>query len=170
MIAPNPQSLPTYRQEDAQQIIQLAIAHKMNKEELSQEQLWEIAEELDIDAATLVQAEQQWLQQREMLQKRQEFDLYRRENLKHRLTRFGIVNGFLITLNLISSGGLSWSLYILLIWGMKITLNIWQTYQQSGEAYEQAFERWNVKNEVKQSISHIWSKVKLFLQGHENLE
>ncbi|MGK7932042.1 MAG: 2TM domain-containing protein [Microcystaceae cyanobacterium] len=165
MIAPNSQSLPTYCQEDAQQILQLAIAQKMNQEELSKEQLWEIAEELDIDAATLVEAEQEWFKQRQMLQKRQEFDLYRRENLKHRLTRFGIVNGFLITLNLISGGVLSWSLYILLIWGMKVTLNIWQTYQQRGEAYEQAFERWNVKNEVKESISNIWSKVKLFLQG-----
>ncbi|MGK7944798.1 MAG: 2TM domain-containing protein [Microcystaceae cyanobacterium] len=165
MIAPNPQSFPTYRQEDAQEIIQLAIAQKMDREELSKEQLWEIAEELDIDAATLVEAEKEWLKQRETLQKRQEFDLYRRDTLKHQLTRFAIVNGFLVTLNLISSGGLSWSLYILLIWGMKATLNIWQTYQQSGEAYEQAFERWNVKNEVKQSINHLWSKVKLFLQG-----
>jgi hypothetical protein len=165
MIAPNPHSLPTYRQEDAQQILQLAIAHKMNREELSKAQLWEIAEELDIDAEILVEAEQEWLQKRQTLQKRQEFDLYRRETLKQKLVRYGIVNGFLVGLNFMGSGGVSWSLYILLIWGMKITLDIWQTYQQNGEAYERAFERWSVKNEVKQSISKIWTKTKQFLQG-----
>lgn len=165
MIAPNPHSLPTYRQEDAQQILQLAIAQKMNREELSKAQLWEIAEELDIDVEILVEAEQQWLKQRQTLQKRQEFDLYRRETLKQKLVRYGIVNGFLVGLNFMSSSGLSWSLYVLLIWGMKITLDIWQTYQQSGEAYEKDFERWSVKNEFKQSISKIWTKTKQFLQG-----
>ncbi len=163
MIAPKSDSSLTYSQEDAQNILQIAIAHKMEQSELSQAQLWEIAEELEIDKDTLIAAELEWLKQRQMIHKRQEFDLYRRETLKHKLVRYGIANGFLVTLNLISAGVLSWSLYIVLIWGMKLTLDVWKTYQQSGEAYEEAFERWNVKNEVKQSISSIWSKLKQFL-------
>ncbi len=166
MLDPNPKSSPSplYRQEDVQQILQLAIARKTEQDDFSHEQLREIAQELDIDDKTLQLAEIDWLKQRQMIKSRQEFDLYRQATLKHKLVRFGIVNGFLIPLNLMG-GGLSWSLYIFLLWGMAISLDVWQTFQKQGKAYEDAFEGWLVKKEVKQSITTFWHKFKQFWQS-----
>ncbi|MEO1690707.1 MAG: hypothetical protein AAFR63_04135, partial [Cyanobacteria bacterium J06631_6] len=51
----------SYSQEDIQEILQIAIANHHTEEELSRQQLWEIAAELDIDASTIQAAEKGWL-------------------------------------------------------------------------------------------------------------
>ena len=150
----------TYTQEDVQQILHLAIAKKTDQGELSREQLWEIAAELEIDSESLQLAEQDWLNNRFLDKKRQEFNLYRREILTQKTIRYAIVNAFLITLDFISGGALSWSIYIFLIWGLGLSLDTWKTLQTKGEAYESAFQKWNLKNEMKQSITSIWNWLK----------
>jgi hypothetical protein len=150
----------SYTQEDVQQILHLAIARKTDQGELSREQLWEIAAELEIDGESLQAAEQDWLNQRFLAKKRQEFHIYRRELLKQKAIRYLIVNGFLVTLDFISGGVLSWSLYILLLWGLGLSLDTWKTFQSKGEAYEQAFQKWNLKNEMKQTLATLWNKIK----------
>jgi hypothetical protein len=150
----------SYTQEDVQQILHLAIARKTDQGELSREQLWEIATELEIDGESLQAAEQDWLNQRFLAEKRQEFDIYRRERLKQKAIRYLIVNGFLVTLDFLSGGVLSWSLYLLLIWGLGLSLDTWKTFQSKGEAYEQAFQKWNLKNEMKQTLTSLWNKIK----------
>jgi hypothetical protein len=149
-----------YTQEDVQQILHLAITKKTDRGELSREQLWEIAAELEIDSESLQAAEQDWLNSRLLDKKRQEFDLYRRDLLKQKVTRYAIVNIFLVSLDFLSGGVLSWSLYILLIWGLGLSLDTWKTFQTKGEAYEQAFQRWNLKNEMRQTLASLWSKLK----------
>lgn len=150
----------TYTQEEVQQILHLAIAKQSNREELSREQLWEIATELEIDSETLQKAELDWLNGQFIDQKRQEFNLYRREVLKNKATKYAIVNAFLLTIDLIAGGTLSWSIYILLFWGIGLSLDTWKTFQSRGDAYEQAFQKWNLKNEMKQSIVTLWNKLK----------
>ncbi|ACK66534.1 conserved hypothetical protein [Rippkaea orientalis PCC 8801] len=150
----------SYSKDDVQEILHLAIARKTDVEELSRAQLWEIAAELDIDYESLQAAEQDWLKGKVLRSKRQEFDQYRREQLKQKAIRYGIINSFLIMLNFLSSGTLSWSLYIVIILGLPLTLNAWNTFQIEGEAYEQAFQRWSLKKEMKESISTLWDKIK----------
>jgi len=150
----------TYTQEEVQQILHLAIAQSCDREELSREQLWEIATELEIDSETLQKAELDWLNGRFLDKKRQEFNIYRRELLKHKATKYAIVNAFLLTIDLISGGTLSWSIYILLFWGIGLSLDTWKTFQSKGDAYEQAFQKWNLKNEMKQSMVTLWNKLK----------
>lgn len=150
----------SYSKDDVQEILHLAIARKTDVEELSRAQLWEIAAELDIDYESLQAAEQDWLKGKVLRSKRQEFDEYRRKQLKQKAIRYGIINSFLIMLNFLSSGTLSWSLYILIILGLPLTLNAWNTFQIEGEAYEQAFQRWSLKKEMKESISTLWDKIK----------
>lgn len=150
----------SYSQEEVQQILHLAIARQTDRGELSRSQLWEIAAELAIEPSDIQAAEQTWLSQKAIDRKRQEFDRYRRDTFRHKAIRYLIANAFLICLNLLSAGTLSWSIYILLIWGLKLSLDAWNTFQSKGEAYEQAFQRWNVKNELKQSVVGLWDKVK----------
>ena len=149
----------TYSQEDIQEILNIAIANHHTDEELSRQQLWEIAAELDIDATTIQAAEKGWLEQKANNTLRGQFNLVRRQRFKQKLTKYAIVNTFFISFNLILAGTLSWSLYILLFWGLGVAMNGWKAYQTSGEEYERAFQRWSFQNDVKQTVSTVWTKV-----------
>ena len=155
----------SYSQEEVQQILYLAITRKADQGELSREQLWEIAAELDIDSESIQAAEEDWLNNRLLDRKRQEFDRYRRDQLKQKAIRYLIVNTFLVSLDLLTAGILSWSKFVLIIWGLGLSLETWKTFQTKGEVYEQAFQSWNLKNEVKQSLTSLWNKLKQAWQG-----
>lgn len=146
------QITPSYHQEDIQQILNLAIARQANGGEFSREQLVEIATELGISTDTLLEAERDWKIQQGEQQKRSEFNLYRRGKLQKRVGKYLIVNSFLVGLNFVSVGELSWSLYILLFWGLGLGLGAWNSYQLQGEEYEQAFRKWYRKHQIAQSI------------------
>ena len=154
-----PQYPDSYSQEDLQQILNIAIARHHTDEQLSRQQLWEIASELDISNAIIQAAEKDWLEQKLVDRQRHAFNLYRRQKFTQKLTKFAIVNIFLVSLNVIAAGSLSWSLYILLFWGLGIVLNGWKAYQTQGEEYDRAFQRWSFQNEVKQTVSTVWTRL-----------
>jgi 2TM domain len=154
-----------YGSEDAQAILQIAIAQKEENGELSRVQLFEIAAELGISEQDIVAAEQQWLVNRGEFAQKQAFNTYRRSKLRKNLTKYGIVNSFLVLLNLLAAHELSWSLFILLIWGLGLSLNAWNVYQTEGEDYEQAFQRWRLKKQVGESLGTAADKFMKWLQS-----
>lgn len=147
-----------YQQEDIQQILNIAIQRQAYEGEFTREQLLEIAAELEISPECLQAAEQEWLVKQTNIQKRQDFNLYRRENLQKRVGNYAIANSFFVMLNLLSAGELSWSLYILLFWGLGLGLNAWNTFQAQGEEYERAFQKWYFQHRIKQSVSTFMNK------------
>ncbi len=155
----------SYQQEDIQQILNLAIARQSDGGEFSRQQLLEIAAELSISTESLVQAEQEWLLQQQQRQKHQEFNLYRRSQLKRRFGKYLIVNLFLVCLNLLTAGQLSWSLYILLFWGLGLGLHAWDTYQLQGEHYERAFQKWYRKHQLTQVAHSLYSRINNWLKA-----
>lgn len=159
MSAPETQKSLAYRQEDIQQILQLAIACQAYEGEFSHEQLVEIAAELEISPECLQAAERDWLKQNLVQQKRQAFDQYRWGKLKQKIGKYLIVNTFLVAINLVSAATLSWSLYVLLGWGLWLALQAWKTFPPRGEAYEQAFQRWERKHQLKRSMQILWNKL-----------
>jgi hypothetical protein len=154
-----------YQQEDIQQILNLAIARQSDGGEFTREQLLEIAAELSISTESLLQAEQEWLLQQQERQKHHEFNLYRRSQLKRRFGKYLIVNIFLVCLNLLTAGQLSWSLYILLFWGLGLVLNAWNTYQLEGEEYERSFQKWYRKHQLTQVARSLYSRVNNWLKA-----
>nr|WP_293334193.1 2TM domain-containing protein [Microcoleus sp. CAWBG58] len=154
-----------YGAEDAQGILQLAIARRQDDGELSRVQLFEIGAELGISEQDIVAAEQQWLATRGESQDKLVFNSYRRGKLRKNLTKYGIVNTFLVLFNLAGSHELSWSLFILLTWGLGLSLNAWNVYQTEGEDYEQAFQRWRLKKQVGESIGTATDKFVKWLQS-----
>ncbi len=148
----------SYHQEDIQQILQIAIARQAHEGEFSREQLLEIAAELEISSECLEAAEREWLAQQGELQKRQAFNIHRRGKLQKRFGNYAIVNTFLVLLNLVSAAELSWSLYILLFWGLGLGLNTWNTYLSKGEDYERAFEKWYRQQQLRQSFNTLLNK------------
>ena len=156
----NPSQYPeSYSQDDIQEILYMAIAAKDDRELLTRQHLLEIARELDIDGKTLEIAEKKWLEQKAIDRQRQAFNLHRRQQFRQKSTKFLIVNGFLVVFNLISAGTLSWSLYILLFWGLGLALNGWKTFQSQGEEYERAFQRWSFQNQLRQTLANVWDRL-----------
>ena len=89
----------SYSQEEIQEILQLAIARHHTEEELSRQQLWEIAAELEISDSIIQSAERDWLARKALDSQRRSFDLHRRQKFQQKLTKFAIINTFLILFN-----------------------------------------------------------------------
>ncbi|NJO41065.1 MAG: 2TM domain-containing protein [Cyanobacteria bacterium CRU_2_1] len=148
-----------YRSEDAQQILQLAIARQSEAGELTRAQLFEIAAELNISVADLEAAEQEWLTQRGELEERRTFTRLRQGKFHRRFAKYAIVNGFLMALNFITLAGLTWSLYIALFWGIGVALDAWRTYYIGKEEFEEAFQRWRQRRQLTQSVSSLLNRL-----------
>lgn len=155
----NSHTLRSYTQEDVQQILQLAISRQVNdnNQEFSYQQILEIAKELQISPDNLQQAERDWLVKQSEVEQRQAFNLYRRSKFKKRLGNYAIINIFFLAMDSLS-GGISWSLYILVASALAISLDIWNTFQTKGEDYEIAFQRWNRNHQIKQTINTVLNK------------
>jgi hypothetical protein len=142
MAEPESSLTRSYSQEEIQEILQLAIAKQANERDFSSQQLQEIAIELGISPDAIAQAEQSWLTQGIINRHCQEFELYRRTKWQKELGNFAIVNLFLIALNLLNAGEISWALYVLLFWSLKIVRQAWNQYKASPEDYQKALQKW----------------------------
>jgi 2TM domain len=149
-----------YNQEDVQQILHLAIARQADdkEKEFSYEQLLEIAAELEIPPESLNLAERDWLDKQGEMQQREAFNIYRQKRLKKRFGKYAIVNSVLMLVNFVATGGLSWSLYILLFWGLGVALDAWNTSQINSEEYEIAFQKWHRNHQIKQTFNTVLNK------------
>jgi hypothetical protein len=141
-------------------ILQLAIARQADDQdkEFSYQQLLEIAKELDISPDALNLAEIDWRSQHSEIQQREAFNSYRLGRFKKRVGNYAIINSFLMLLDIVGGGGLAWSLYFLLFCGLTLGLDIWNTFQTKGEEYEMAFQKWNRKHQIKQTINTVVNK------------
>jgi len=153
-IMPPSQDEPaSYQSEDAQAILQIAIARHTEDGELTRSQLFEIADELGIAHTTLVEAEQQWALQRQENMALAEFDQYQQQRFQSHLVRFAIINTVLFILNWLAAGTISWALYIFLFWGAGLSLQAWQTYWPNEQQYRNRFEKWRRREQIKRSFS-----------------
>lgn len=148
----------SYHQEDIQQILQIAIARQAYEGEFSREQLLEIAAELEISPECLQTAEREWQASQGEIQKRQAFNTYRHGKLQKHFGKYVIANSFCVLLNLVSVGHLTWSLYVLLVWGLGLGLNAWNTYQSEGEDYERAFQNWYSRQQLRRSVNGLLNR------------
>ncbi len=156
-------SSQSYGQEDVQGILALAISRQIDQGEISQQELLEIAQELSIDIKELERAKQDWYNLKLVKNKQQEFIVYRWQKLKNKVGKYLIVNSFFLTINLISSGTIGWAIYILLLWGVPLSLDTWQAFQTKGQEFEEQFQQWRLKQEVKQSFFSLWAKIQTIL-------
>ncbi len=155
-IMPPSQDEPAiYQSEDAQAILQIAIARHTDEGELTRSQLLEIAEELGIASATLAEAEQQWALQCKERGELESFNQYRRQRFQSHLIRFAVINVVLFGVNGLAAGKVSWALYIFCFWGAALSLQAWQTYWPNEQQYRRTFEKWRRQEQIKRSFSRL---------------
>lgn len=143
-----------YRSEDAQQILNIAIARQAETGELTRAQLLEIASELNIAASDIVAAEQEWVLRQGELAERQRFDQMRQGRFRSRLIRYAIIAGFLLTLTLVAPAWLTSWVIVPMLWalGFGTALAAWKTYGLSQEDYNNAFLQWRQRQQLKRSV------------------
>lgn len=151
----------TYNEDAVQQILKLAMVRQGQDVELPRSQLIEIAEDLGITESTLAAAEEEWKIQQEEQQAREDFEVYRHQQLRRGIVRFLIVNSTLVLINLVFAHRINWAVYPTLIWGMAIALQAWQTYQTEGEEYDRAFRRWRLRQQIGESFKAISERFKI---------
>lgn len=142
-----------YCSEDAQQILQIAIARQADGGELTRTQLFEIAAELNIAPSDIVAAEQEWLSRQGELAERQTFERTRQNRFQSRLVKYGIVGGFFFGLKLLT--GWTFWLYPILALAVSAALLAWRTYGLSEEDYNSAFQQWRQRQRLKQSVTGL---------------
>ncbi len=114
----------TYSNEEVQQILREATMMQKDND-ISQEQLQEIATEVGISAETLQKAEKAWLERQEKSQKQA-----KRRNgfIRFHLIPYLAVSVFLVMLNLATTPRHFWSVYPMLGWGLGVTIDGLCTY------------------------------------------
>ncbi len=147
-----------YASEEAQQILQIAIAKETEAGELTRTQLAEIAAELNIAPETLWSAEREWIDLKSTSTQQALFNQQRRQKFQHHLIRYGIFNSFLTLLNLLLTGGFGFAMFVALSWGIGLSLHGWRAYQSSGYRYQKDFEKWQRRQQVKRSMSNLFNR------------
>ncbi|MBF2045844.1 MAG: 2TM domain-containing protein [Leptolyngbya sp. IPPAS B-1204] len=140
-----------YRSEDAQQILNLAIARQAEAGELTRTQLFEIAAELNIAPADILAAEQEWLAHQGEQAERQAFDRVRQGRFRSQAVKHLIFAGFFLALYLLF-GGQFW-LFPVFVGGVSLALSAWKTYFLSEDDYNQAFQQWRQRQRLKQTVT-----------------
>ncbi len=164
MYTSSPPTTQTYSPEAIQQILQLAIARQADNDEFSREQLLEIARELEISPENLQAAECDWLVRQGEQHQRGQFDLYRRTKSTRKIAKYAIVSSVLMLLNVLSAGTISWSLYLVLPWGVAVGLKQFNLSHQTQDEYEKDFQMWCRRQQLEQSVGQIWDRVNTFLR------
>ena len=147
-----------YASEDAQQILQIAIAKETESGDLTRIQLAEIASELNIAPETLWSAEREWIALKSESSQQQLFNQQRRQDFQHHLIRYGIVVGFLVVLGVAFGWILPFATFVGLAWGIPLTLHGMRAYSTSGYRYQKDFEKWSRRQQVKRSVRSLFNR------------
>ncbi|MFK8182329.1 MAG: 2TM domain-containing protein [Phormidesmis sp.] len=147
-----------YASEEAQQILQIAIAKETESGDLTRTQLAEIAAELNIAPETLWSAEREWIALQSESSQQAIFNQQRKQKFQHHLIRYCIVNAFLLLLNLLMTGGVGFAGFVAITWGVALALHGLRAFQSSGYRYQQDFEKWRRRQQVKRSVSNFFNR------------
>jgi hypothetical protein len=162
---PTAPSYESYSDEQVQQILKLALTRRSNQgDRLTRQQVNEIAAELGVSQTDFLAAEQEWLTSQVVDRERLEFDQYQKRHFRDHAIKFGMVNLFLLGLDLLTSGGLDWSLIVLLSWGLGLALDAWSTYQTDSTIYEKHFHKWQRKRHRDRFTTEITTRVSNVVQ------
>jgi hypothetical protein len=55
------------------------------------------------------------------------------------------------------TGG-SWMFYIAIPWGIGVALDAWKTYQIGDAEFDEAFQQWRQRQQIKRSVSTVLNR------------
>ncbi len=156
--------METYSEDQVDQILRYALAKKTNGQNLTKQQIYEIASDMGISETDFLASVQEWQSTQVVRKEQVEFDRYKQKALKSNVLKYAIVNSFLVALNLLTSGKIGWAVYPLLFWGLAVAMDAWSTYQKESDEYEKQFQKWLRKQKRDQLTAQITGKITTSLE------
>ncbi len=156
--------MDTYSEEQVDQILRYALAKRTNGQNLTKQQVYEIASDMGVSEADFLTAVQEWQSTQAVRKELLEFDKYKKKSFQSNVLKYAIVNSFLVALNLVTSGKIGWAVYPLLFWGLGVALDAWVTYQTESDEYEKQFHKWLRKQKRDQLTAQITGKLTTSLE------
>lgn len=138
-----------YAEEDAQQILRLALHKDSQSGALSRGDLVAAAAEMGVSEDALLAAERQWLTEGAKKRDMQLFAAERRREFFSELTTYLLVNAMLVGINLFLTPGFFWAIFPILGWGVAIGMQAFETFTPQGENFRREFEKWQRKREKR---------------------
>jgi 2TM domain-containing protein len=132
-----------FTDQEAEQI--LSRAAKGTTGGISEDRLVQMADELGIDRAAVLEAAQQTRAESEERAERREFEIYQRRGLLNHLTSYVTVNIGLMGLNFVDEHRISWAWWVVAGWGIGILTHLRAAFAKGTSDYEKEFARWRQK-------------------------
>jgi hypothetical protein len=115
--------------EDVEEILRLAVRKSGAASDTDlRDRLKQAAAELNISEEELRQAEIEFIQKREAVEAVSEAKKRDTQEFMGHLITFVAVNVFLISIDVLADGGISWSIYPLLGWGIGLAIKFVNTF------------------------------------------
>lgn len=156
--------MDTYSEEQVDQILRYALAKRTNGQNLTKQQIYEIASDMGVSETDFLAAVQEWQSTQVVRKEQVEFDKYKKKSFQSNVLKYAIVNSFLVVLNLFTSGNIGWAIYPLLFCGLAVALDAWVTYQTESEEYEKQFQKWLQKQKRDRLTAQITGKLTTSLE------
>ncbi len=149
-----------YDEDQVTEILRQALTSRShNPQKLSREQVGEIAAELGVSPEDFVAAEEKWQQQQSKKIELSEFDSFKQHQFREGALKYVLVNAVLAGFNLFSSGQIGWVLYLVMFWGLGVSLDAWATYQKNSAEYAKQFQKWQRQRQRQRFTDKLTDKV-----------
>jgi hypothetical protein len=146
--------METYSEEQVDQILRFALAKRTNGQNLTKQQVYEIASDMGVSEADFLASVQEWQSKQSIRKEQVEFDKFKKKSLQSNFLKYAIVNSWKI----------GWAIYPLIFWGLGVALDAWVTYQSESEEYEKQFQKWLRKQKRDQLTAQITGKLTTSLE------
>lgn len=148
-----------YSKQEVDRILRRAMEASSNKgDTLTESEVMRIAEELNIDQnqvriAMREDASVTQFENAKIMWRRKK----KREFYQH-LSSYVIINGFLVGLNVVMSGGIGWAVFPILGWGIGLTFDFIESFFPSEEKVEKGARKIMNSNKWKKLFDNIIDK------------
>jgi hypothetical protein len=149
-----------YTQEEAERILRLAA--DQDPEGISRPRLVEMAAELGVSPEQVAAAEDELrTQERE----RQQLRIRRLRDLRERATLYVIGTGALVAADILLNRTVTWSYWLILVWGIALGGRAARVYLSSPERREREYRRWKddrarhpLSDEYRRALDEIFTR------------
>ena len=141
----------TYSPDEVTAIVASALRLQRSREHVPLEDLIEIAAELGVSRSAVEEASKHLATERDMEHAREQWRARQRREFRAHLVVYVIVNGFLILLDFVMSGG-TWWYFPLLGWGVGLAFDAYSTFFPDPDEVEKGALRLIKHRDLKDNL------------------